>query len=94
MRFGTLRIALLIISHSIYACAALPPFPAVWQCQVNEPRGGTRAFYCVNTQTRKHRRILINDPAMKGAQCLSAHDYAASESWAQSVKSIAEQRCH
>jgi hypothetical protein len=68
----------------------LPDFPEVWQCQIN---GNPRAFYCVNTETKKQMKLPIDDPSMKGAQCLSADDYKKSEAWVDAVINIAQIRC-
>lgn len=71
-------------------CAQLPPFPEVYQCQYN---GTPRAFYCVDTTTKKQIKVQANDPVMKAAQCLSSDDYKEAQSWIKEIKSLAEQHC-
>lgn len=85
------RIKILSLGISLSACAGLPPFPEVNQCGVN---GSPRAFYCEDTTTHKQKKLPIDSPLMKGAQCLSADDYKKSEAWVTTVQEIASQHCH
>jgi hypothetical protein len=50
-------------------------------------------FYGVNNKTKKRTYRPLNDPHMKGAQCLAAGDYKAAENWTQQVIEIANRRC-
>lgn len=89
MKYLKASTAWLIILISL-GCAQLPPFPEVYQCQFN---GNPRAFYCIDTKTKKQIKVQANDPVMKAAQCLSSDDYLEAQQWVKTVKQIAEQRC-
>jgi len=93
MRFASLKIYVPALAFALSLCGCgkeLPEFPEVYQCQVN---GSPRAFYCVNVKTKERVKLAIDDPSMKGAQCLSADDYKASERWVADVKQIAQEHC-
>lgn len=85
-----LKILSLVIILS--ACSSLPPFPEVVQygvhADINPP-----GFYGVNNKTKAHVYKTLDDPSMKGAQCLNVDDYKASEEWISAVKQEAERRC-
>lgn len=76
---------------ALSGCAVVPPFPPVNQCAYSVK---FNKFRCCNTDTKVCHNLVRESPAMEGAQCLSADDYAKSERWVESVIQIAEQKCH
>lgn len=86
-----LRMLLLLTSLALNGCASLPPFPEVLQCGYLPQYG---KFRCVNTQTHAKLNLRLDDPTMRGAQCLSPNDYKKSEAWVADVVEIAKQKCH
>lgn len=92
-KFGRAKTILLTTCLSVLAsaCASLPPFPEVWQCQYN---GNPRAFFCVNSVTKKHLKIPVSAPSMKAAQCVSADDFKNVQNWIAAVEQIAHDHCH
>jgi hypothetical protein len=87
------RSVLLALSlSSFFGCASVPEFPEITQHSVHadvSPPG----FYGVNNKTNARTFKQFDDPSMKGAQCLSADDYRASEAWVEQVIELAKQRC-
>lgn len=75
------------------ACAQLPPTPHHVQYG-NYPQVSPPGFYGVDNQTNAHIYKRWDDPEMRAAQCLTAEDYKAWAAWVESVKQIAESRCH
>lgn len=78
---------------AIAGCGSLPPRPHHVQygvhANINPP-----GFYGVDSDSKAHIYRAFGDPAMKGAQCLTAADYKAWAAWVQKVKEAAEQRCN
>jgi hypothetical protein len=88
-RTKSLRISLsVLLVLGLVACAGWPVEPPeLNQCQFNitkeSPLG---AFFCQNTKTFKRTKRELNDPRMKGAQCLDPEDYKKAEKWAGEIK--------
>lgn len=75
---------------SLEGCFSLADPPEVDQCQFN---GTPRAFYCVNTVTKKHEKRDLLDPRMKAAQAVSADDYKALMNYQDYLIGEAQRRC-
>ncbi len=83
---------LLFLTSLEVGCQVIPPFPEIKQFGVHadiEPPG----FYGVDNYTHQRFYYPFDEKIMKGAQCMNAEDYKASERWVSSVKLIAETRC-
>ncbi|MGE3681943.1 MAG: hypothetical protein AB7G93_09470 [Bdellovibrionales bacterium] len=89
-----LRSALLIAVSSLISCAGLniDPPPKYVQYGVHadiSPSG----FYGVDSQTSERVFRQFDDPAMKGAQCLSAADYMNVQAYITYLRQEAQRRC-
>lgn len=87
-----LKSVLLTISLGLSACASIPQPPRHVQYgvypQVNPP-----GFYGVDSVTKDRIYRPLNDPAMAGAQCLSAPDFKTMQTYIDQLIQLAKQRC-
>lgn len=100
MKFGSHKTTLLAIFLSAYfslgvaSCPKnIPPAPEIWQCQLNKPKGGDYAFYCVNNKTFEKMKVPLSAPSLKGAQCLRPSDFKSMEGWVSDLALQAQERC-
>lgn len=86
------KIKFLIILISAVACEVIPKAPERTQYGVYanvKPPG----FYGTRSDTKAHVYKAFNDASMKGAQCIDVRDYKAMQTWIDSIKKIANERC-
>jgi hypothetical protein len=86
------KMALLITSLELLACATVPKVPRHVQYGIYpnvEPPG----FYGVDNETKERHYQGFMSQEMAGGQCLTAADYKSWAAWVQQVEEIAQRRC-
>lgn len=87
-----LKSALLILSLSLSACAAVPQPPRHVQYG-SYPQVEPPGFYGVDSITKERVYRSFFDPEMRGAQCLSASDFKSMQTYIEQLIQLAKQRC-
>ena len=85
-----LIIVLISFVYLLTGCAKLPSAPTIWQCAID---GSPRAFYCVNSKTKEQIKLPLEEPSMKGAQCMSLADFKSMAAWVETLKALADKKC-